>query len=129
MRTLERNKQKIYYALYVSKTDVVDENGNYTGGQELTYGDIYDKMINVSPAKGTTEVEQFGLNSDYSKTLVTCDMSCPINEDSVLWIGIEPYVTENDETVIVPPNYKVTKVARSINSITYAVIEAKMSDD
>ena len=91
MRSLERNKQKIYYALYVSKTDVVDENGNYTGGQELTYGDIYDKMINVSPAKGTTEVEQFGLNSDYSKTLVTCDMR--------LSQVVKPFVSWSSELV------------------------------
>ena len=37
MRSLERNKQTFYYALYSAVTEVKDENGDYTGEREITY--------------------------------------------------------------------------------------------
>lgn len=47
--------------------------------------------------------------------IVTTDMSCPISEDTVLWIGKTP--TTDDY------NYVVSRVAKSINSISIAVRE------
>ena len=123
MRSLARNKQKIYYALYASKTEVVDEYGNKTGEYSVTYSTPVEYHINVSAARGTADVEQFGINANYTKTMVTNDMSCPITESSVLWVGKEAVV----DTVIQPHNYVVVSVARSINSITYAIREVTVT--
>lgn len=120
MRSLKRNKQTIYYALYVSKAEQTDKYGNMTGQPALTYSEIQSIDINVSAAKGTLEAEQFGINADYSRTMVTNDMECPITEGTVLWIERTP----SNGT---PHNYVTTKVAKSINSITYAIKEVSVS--
>ena len=123
MRSLIRNKQKIYYSMYIDKKPIYDEYGNLTGEYELTYGDIKPFDINVSAAQGTSDVEQFGIDLNYSKTMVTNDLTCPINEASRLWIGKEAIVN-GAET---PHNYVVLKVAKSINSITYAIKEVSVT--
>ena len=37
MRTMSRNKQKIYYANYVSDMSMYDDNGLYTGDTQIGY--------------------------------------------------------------------------------------------
>lgn len=118
MLSLERNKQTIYYALYQGSTDVVDSDGFYTGEKTSTYCTPVEMRVNVSPARGDTDVDIFGINEKYSKTLVTTDMNCPITETTRLWIGID--TTE-------PYNYRVVRVAKSLNSIVIAIEEVSVS--
>ena len=127
MRSLVRNKQKIYYALYDGKSDTRDEWGNLTGESQLKYRDPVAYYINVSAARGNANVEQFGINLNYTKTMVTNDVSCPICETTRLWVGKEATVTENGVTTVLPHNYVVVSVARSINSITYAIKEVSVT--
>ena len=35
MRALQRNKQTFYYALYLGSTESKDEDGYYTGGNDI----------------------------------------------------------------------------------------------
>lgn len=114
MRTLERNKQTLYYATYVSETETV-RNGLKTGHYESTYSSPIKARMNISPARGSAVSEAFGINTDYDKTAVTSDMNCSMDENSIVWIGKDP---EAD-----PHNYVVIRVARSFNSITYALRE------
>jgi len=124
MRSLARNKQTIYYALYDGKTEIIDEYGNKTGEYVTSYKSPVSFRINVSAARGTADVEQFGINANYSKTMVTNDMTCPISETTRLWIDTPAFdLLEN----VLPHNYVVTAVAKSINSITYAIKEVVVS--
>lgn len=118
MRCCSRNKQTLYYALYEKSTERVDEYGNATGEPIKTYSAPIEARMNISPARGTADVEMFGINSNYTKTIVTDDINCPISETSILWIDREP--TESY-------NYVVTQVAKSLNSITYAIKEVSVS--
>ena len=118
MKTLARNKIRIYYALFRTKVPLKDEYGNLTGESDLQYGEPTEYFINVSAARGTADVEQFGINAIYTKTMVTNDLDCPIDETTHLWINREP--TQ-------PHNYVVTSVARSLNSVTYAVKEVSVT--
>ena len=127
MRSLERNKQKIYYALFDKKTEIRDEDGNATGEYEVTYKTPVEYHINVSAARGTADVEQFGINTVYSKTMETNDLACPIDEASVLWIGKEAFETVGQVTTVTPHNYAVVMVAKSINSITYAIKDVSVT--
>lgn len=157
MRTLARNKQSIYYSLYVGKEDIIDENGDLTGSFNLVYTNPRKLEINVSASKGTSDMEQFGISESYTKTMVTDDINCLINEHSKLWVGfgtINAFNTlsgynENDliiyennvykcisDTIgefdpskweIVPYNYCVIRVAKSLNSILYAIKEVSTS--
>ena len=127
MRSLIRNKQKIYYALYDKKTDIVDEWGNKTGEYDVTYQEPVEYYINVSAARGTADLEMFGINATYTKTMTTNDMNCPIEETSVLWINREPTAIVGKVITAIPHNYVVVSVARSINSITFAIREVNVS--
>ena len=128
MRSLARNKQKIYYSLYTGQSsDIRDEYGNVTGEPQLTYADPVEYHINVSAARGTADLEQFGINENYTKTMVTNDVNCPISETTRLWIDKEAMVTEDEVTTITPHNYVVVSVARSINSVTYAIKEVSVT--
>lgn len=120
MRCLNRNKQVIWYSTYLKKIPNIDKNGNMTGTHSAQYSPPFKGYFNVSANKGTSDIKLFGTDISYSRTLVTTDIECPIDENSRLWIGVSP---ENDE----PHNYEVISVARSINSITYAIKEVSVT--
>ena len=121
MQALAQNKQKFYYATYLGKVDEVDALGYKTGDKKISYSDPVACYANISAARGTADIEQFGISDDYERTICTSDLTLPISEDSILWVGIEP----TESGVAVPHNYKVVRVAKSLNSIVYAI--AKVS--
>ena len=113
MRTLEINKQPMWYALCTGKTEVIDEYGNHTGVFELTYSKPVYYPVNMSESRNIVNFEAFGITADYDRTFVTTDMTCPIKEDTIIWFGADP-TTE-------PHNYVVHRIANSLNSITIAI--------
>ena len=120
MRSLTRNKSTIYYAMYMGDVENIDRNGLYTGETVPTYGDPVELKASVSAARGMADVDLFGINVSYTKTVIVDDINCPINEHSRLWIGRTP-TDENGGDVA--HNYEVVQVAKSLNHITYAVQE------
>lgn len=112
------NTQPVFYKLYEGQEDIFDEYGNITGSVLPIYGELKSAMLCVSPNKGSSEVEQFGSNEDYDRTMTTADQNCPINEDSVLWID-----TDTDG----PWNYIVKAVSRWKNSAQYAIKKVTIS--
>ena len=119
LRTLERNKQVIYYALFDGKEPVIDEYGNQTGEYEILYTPPTLLKINVSAARGEYSTRQFGDTENYDKVLMTDDLSVPITETSILWI--DALDTEK------PHDYIVKKVAKSLNSVSIAVSKVSVS--
>ena len=93
MQSLEQNKQTLWYATFSGVTDATDANGKKTGGKIKAYSNALSFRANVSAARGTAEVEQFGINDDYERTITTSDLTLPIDETSILWVGIEPTAT------------------------------------
>lgn len=125
MKALLRNKQTFYYA-NVSKTEAqYDEYGNETGETGITYDAPVSVQANISPARGTADLEQFGINSDYTKTIVSDNLTLPIDKSTILWIGIAP--DKDGEAGTVKHNYVVVGVAKSLNSVTIAVKEVSVS--
>jgi hypothetical protein len=118
MRSLNRNKRKIYYALRTGDTVNVDDYGNETGERTPTYGERIALKCNISAATGQEAVQAFGSFTGYSRTMFVADSACPIDEDSILWFGIEP--TE-------PHNYIVVRKADSKNGILYALQEVTVT--
>ena len=166
MRGLKRNMREFWYCLYKSDripgdtssagnaitgitaveddeqnvNYIIDDYGNENGETIPQYADAVKMYANISPATGQNQVEQFGNLDSYDKVIVTCDMSCPIDEDTVLFIDKEPEYTEvrtnevtesqalfgedevTEKTYRIPKyNYIVKRVARSLNSISIAV--------
>ena len=85
MRTLEINKQDMWYALLLGKEEVTDQS------------------------RGTADVDAFGVEADYDRTFVTTDMSCPIKEDSIIWFDADPQTEPYNYTV-----YKIANSLNSI---------------
>ena len=123
MLCLNRNKQAVWYALYKGVTDVTDSNGYKTGEKTKSYETPVKIMVNVSASKGSAITEGFGVNEDYDRTIVTNDMTCPISETTRLWVDADPTKTVPD-----PYDYKVMRVAKSLNSITYAIKQVEVSN-
>jgi hypothetical protein len=120
MRTLARNKIRIFYANYCNKTPLKDEYGNLTGEYEVTYGNPIAVMANVSAARGESTTRQFGEEVRYDRIIVLEDPSFPIAETSILWIDTLPDIAENGTTKT-PHDYIVKQVAPSLNSVSIAV--------
>ena len=146
MKTLKRNLRPFYYCLYQSKSDVVDENGNKTGEKIRVYADPVRMMANISPATGQTNTEQFGNLDNYDKVIAYEDVNCPIDENAVLFLDVEPSYTEGVTVAITPAatllgeptveiqtvripkyNYIVARVAKSLNSVSVAVRKVDVS--
>lgn len=126
MQSLRSNRKLIYYSLYLGNTEILDSNGRKTGEKRKTYSKPQSIRIFVSPAKGTAEVEQFGINDEYTNIMSTFDTNCPIKEDSILWIDQYPFADQNEEE-LVPYTHTVHRVAPWNNSISYAIKKVSVS--
>lgn len=120
MRALERNKQKIYYANYSGRSVITDENGLETGEYRVTYTNPASANVNVSASRGQAEIDLFGTDLNYTNTIVS-DTDLGIDEHSILWVGKEAYQSTSTTSVITPYNYIVASVAKSLNSVVYAI--------
>ncbi len=140
MRTLRRNKQLILYRNYLGKQPIHDTNGYETGEYTIAYDEPRVLYANVSAVTGNSQVEQFGTNLNYDKVIVTSDLSLSVNEETVLILdpdlsdflvtdGGLPLFTDDGRllsevdisTLPLDYNYIVKKVAKSLNSISYAI--------
>ena len=70
MRCMERNKTRLFYALYTTKTPMRDDYGNLTGEYDVQHGKPMEFSANISAAKGGTTTRQFGENESYDKVIV-----------------------------------------------------------
>ena len=118
MRTLNRNKRQIYYALRIGEVANIDEYGNETGELTPAYGHHVELKCNVSAATGSDAVQAFGSFTNYSRTMCVSDRECPIDEDTIVWFGVDPSE---------PHNYVVARKADSKNGILYALQEVTVT--
>ena len=142
-----RNDSAFWYCLMNPSVShvVLDGNGNETGEIIPEYASAVSYFANVSPASGQAQTELFGDFESYDKVLVTRDMSCPIDENSVLFLDKQPeYVSIPTHIVVegsalyaastvsivtydMPKNdYIVKRVAKSLNHIAIAVRKVKV---
>ena len=150
MKILNRNRQTFWYCLYDAETGtdnrIVDADGNETGEVILNYVNPVEMKASISPASGNAGLEIFGTLEGYDKVIITDDLSCPIREDTVLFVDKQPEFAEvtnleviesqtllGDDTVVehqyVVPlyDYTVTRVSKSLNSISYAIRRVTVS--
>lgn len=119
MRNLYRNYRTIYYANRTGERRITDEQGHETGEIEPIYGAPLSMPCNVSAAAGTEAVSAFGTFTAYSRTITVASRNCPIDENTIIWFGIDP--EEN------APNYIVVRKADSKNGLMFALQEVTVS--
>lgn len=126
MKTLKRNKIRIFYANYRDKVPLKDEYGNLTGEYDISYGTPVEIKANVSAARGETTTRQFGDDESYDRVVVLDDPKLPITVTSILWIDTLPEIAKDGSTET-PHDYIVKQVATSLNSVSIAVSKVNVS--
>ena len=121
MRTTQRDKRLIYYALYKGITDETDADGNLTGEHPVEYGEIVTARMNVSGGRGQAAIEEFGIDNPFTRTAVTDDLKTPFDTDTIFWFNADP-LTE-------PHNYQCVGVSRTINCVTLALKELDITHE
>ena len=117
MRSLNKNKRKIFYALYIGDEAIMDEYGNETGERNPLYGEKTELRCNVSAASGNEAVLAFGSMTNYTRVICVADNACPLAENALVWFGV-------DDTA--PNNYIILRKADSKNGILYALQEVQV---
>ena len=123
MKLMRRNLVPVYYCLYSKTVPLLDEEGYETGEYTVGYEKPVQIMCNVSPATGNAQSEMFGNLESYDKVLVTDDMDCPIDENTVLFVDRKPGFKQGKPTY----DYTVRRVAKSLNTISYAITKVTVS--
>ena len=117
---LKRNQTCFWYALHLGTEKTVSPSGYRTGEKKEKYSKPVCMHASISPASGQSKIEQFGNFDDYTKVIITTDMSCPIDENSVLWV--------DEKNTSNPHDYIVKHIAKSLNVISYAIDKVKVHD-
>ena len=120
MKLLRRNTKVYYYASYIGKTEIKDENGNLTGESELIFSPVKTVRGMLSEVTGEVIREPFGSYKDYNAVLITDDITCDIGENDVLWLTKPPllYVSHVNNR----KSGLVKKIARTKNVVSIAVM-------
>lgn len=126
MRLLKKNERPFYYQLYEDVTMLKASTGYYTGEKGVSYSDPVKLMGNISAVTGESVVAEFGTYDDYSKVILLTDMTCPIDENSVLWIDRVP-TYDGEGNLTNTPDYVVRHVAKTLNVIAYAIAKVDVS--
>jgi len=131
MRTLNRNKQKLYYSLNLGKQPVykTDDDGNYilrngnrikTGEYEIVYTEPKEFKSSISFSGGEAQAVEYGVDySSYDATLVLPKDTEPIKEMAIIWHTSE---IEYDDLGKVDPlsaDYTVKRKSPSLNYDKY----------
>ena len=124
MRLLNRNLQTIYYCLYTGKEALTDDNGFKTGEYKLTYDEPVSLKCSVSPATGSAQSEIFGNLESYDKVIITDNIDCAIDENTLLFVDKD---VEYDSDNNLLADYTVKRIAKSLNTISYAVSKVTIS--
>ena len=124
MRTLNRNKQPLYYANFVSKTETVDEWGNNTGAWVVTYSAPVPVEWNARGVDSDADVEMFGIQAK-DTIRVVAEKPLPIDEASILWFGKAP----NSPYVPTQPNhnYRIAGIPPTLNDAVFFATKVDVS--
>lgn len=130
MRTLNKNKQTLYYAnqdrLVPIYEEYTDEDGNTypldTGETKLVYGEPFEFKGNIAMSGGEAEAQEFGLNlADYEAVLIVGKSTLPIDETSLIWHTSEPTKDNEGNTDEYSADYRIVKISPSLNFDKYVL--------
>lgn len=120
MRTMNRNKKWIAYALLEGKAEIMDGE-RHTGQFKLKFSAPKLIKVSVSAARGAADAELFGVAEQYDKSIILDDKTSELGicETSRIWIDLLPDPVWDDEPT--PHDYTVVRVAESLNLTVLAV--------
>lgn len=120
MRNLFINKTSIKYLNYKGEEQYEDSQHQLTGETIITYYPPKTLKCHVSGAKGSSQVEMFGTEINYDKTLLLTKQEFDktgITENSVFFID-KPVEYENNCPLY---DYRIVRIAETINEVAIAI--------
>lgn len=136
MRSLKKNMQRLFYSLYSEEITIYerDENGDTVYvevdgertpvviGTQAGYSEPVEFYANISAGRGNSQDAPFGSDVDYTRTISTTDMLCPIDILTRIWIEREPQYNADGTVNADSADYKVAAYqAKGLNNIVYAI--------
>lgn len=116
MRLAEKNKTKLYYALYSSNIKIVDANGDFTGGTTPGYESPIMFKGNIISKGGTTDIEDFGKAVDYDSVLELERDKYPFDVQTLI------FETEPSLPIVkANADYTIDALGSSLNLTKYAL--------
>lgn len=135
MRNLNKNKQKMYYALHIGSVPIYeqDADGNVlyievdgaqvpveTGEKKPGWGVPVEFYGNISMSGGDAEEAEYGLDlSQYEAVLVTDKGLLPVDEKSRIWHDTEPVMNVDGTVDGLTADYTIVKINKSLNADKY----------
>lgn len=125
MVSMEINKTTIWYSNVIKgeTVPVMDKHGLMTGERVPKY--TKPKPIRVAlsesiglnnlTAQGVAELRAYGITTNYTHRMITEDMDCPINEESIVWHERDP----GDDPYATPYNFRIVRVSKTLNYKMY----------
>ena len=124
MRNLLKNKTKLVVLNYEGERNVVDSEGFLTSEKEVVYSKPITFMAHISGARGSSQVEMFGTDISYDKTIIITKQEFDkfkITENSVLFVDMQPSYDGNTPKY----NYRVSRIAQTINEVAIAISKVR----
>ena len=126
MRTTQRDRRTIWYALYQGVVDATDSDGNLTGEKTISYSSPVQTRMNVSGGRGKAAIEEFGIDTPFTRTAVTEDLTTPFDTATIFWFETDPTDAQGNP---VAHNYRCTAISRTINCLTLAIEELDVTHE
>ena len=126
MRTLNRNKQPIWYSNYASSSPILDEYGNNTGQTKITYDNPEKKDWNVNTVESDAEAQMFGVKAVDTIKVVADKNDFPLSEASILWWGVTPII-KDDGSTDTKHNYTMAGIRPSLNELVFYATKVDVS--
>lgn len=131
MRTLRKNRQKLYYALWLENQPVYerDRNGNIrydedgdpleTGDYENQYTMPMEFKANIHGSGGRLQEMAYGVYEDYDALLYVRKHDLPIKELTLIWYESAPRFRNDGSVDPASADYKVKRVPPSLDETVY----------
>lgn len=139
MRMLNRNKQRLYYALQTGTRPIyeTDSNGDIvyievdgemipveTGEKETTYSEPVAFYSNIAMSGGDSKEVEYGISTaDYEAVIVTSKNYIPLDETSLIWHHTQPQRYSDGSVNPKSADYTVIKINESLNDVRYVLKE------
>lgn len=120
MRNQLINKTRHFVLNYKGEVEAKDSDGNYTGEITISYTKPIAFMGHISSARGSSQIEMFGTDVMYDKTIVISKKEfdkLKITENSVFFIDKKP--SYDNETPLY--DYRISRIAETINEVAIAI--------
>lgn len=134
MFTLESNKQKMYYSLYLGSVPIYeyDDDGNVkytevggqyvpveTGTKRIGYTVPAEFYANIAFGSNQTSDKEFGVDlSSYDASIIANANELPLDEKAIVWVESEPEYEDKKQEIVKAESadYDVVSVKPSLNA-------------